>query len=190
MNDKLALMFRWWRIDAIGLAACLSVTFVAYLTLVRPGFNEHAESNRLRSQLAEKSVAVADARKSLAALRTSLDQTLAAVQELPLRLEPAAQVNRRLAQLADLAVEVGLELHQMQPDPARAGDRYDVVPIVLSGAGDYRRVTKYIRRIHDSFADIAVVDFDLTSGNAGDKQTRFDLGLAWYTMPALGRVEE
>lgn len=190
MNDKLALMFRWWRIDAIGLAACLSVTFVAYLTLVRPGFNEHAESDRLRSQLAEKSVAVADARKSLAALRTSLDQTLTAVQELPLRLEPAAQVNRRLAQLADLAVEVGLELHQMQPDPARAGDRYDVVPIVLSGAGDYRRVTKYIRRIHDSFADIAVVDFDLTSGNAGDKQTRFDLGLAWYTMPALGRVEE
>jgi Tfp pilus assembly protein PilO len=190
MSEKSASVLRWWRIDAIGVAACLSVTALAYLTLVRPAVNGYEQSARLGSQLAERSVAVADARRSLAAVRASLDETLAAVDRLPLRLEPSAQVNRRLAQLADLAADAGLELHQMQPDPARSGDRYDIVPIALTGTGDYRRVTRFIRSIHDRFADISVVDFELAPGNAGERLARFDLGLAWYTMPAMGMVEE
>jgi len=189
MNDIAASIKRWWRIDAAGVTACLFVTALSYLSLVRPVLERQEESGHLVPLLSQKEQAVQDARASLAALRRSMDDTQAALEDQPLRLESQDRVNSRLARLADLASQAGLEIHQMLPEQARAGERYNVVPIMLSGSGDYRKVTRFMRDVHESFADVAVVGFDLSSGRAEPGQARFEVGLAWYTMPVLGFVE-
>ncbi len=172
-----------------GLAACLTVTALMYLMLIHPAMQMQEENARLAPLLSEKEGALRIARASLADLVTELEDTRAQVLELPLRLESSTQVNSRLAQLADLASEAGLELYEIQPKEIWVGERYDTVPIALSGGGDYRNVTAFMRDVHESFADIAVVGFDLTSSGPGGGESQFVVGLAWYTMPALGLVE-
>ncbi len=189
MNNLTASIKRWWRIDAGGVGVCLVVTALSYLSLVRPVSQMQDESDRLVPLLTHKEQEVRAARASLAQLRTDLDETEMALEGQPLRLESQGQVNTRLARLADLALASGLEIHQMLPDNARTGERYNIVPIKLSGSGDYRKVTGFMRDIHGGFADIAVVEFDLSSNGGGQGQARFDVGLVWYTMPSLGLVE-
>jgi len=189
MNSKTVFNLRWWRIDAAGLGACALITGLAYLAVVRPVWLAQAESDRLVPILSRKQEDLRSARAALAKLREDLEDTRAQVQDLPLRLESSTQVNSRLARLADLASRSGLELHQMLPDQTHTGARYDTVPIKLSGAGDYRKVTRFMRDVHEQFADIAIVGFDLSAGRAGQGQARFDIGLAWYTIPALGNAE-
>ncbi len=189
MNNRYDLLTRHWRIDVLGLAACVLVTGVCYLALVRSVSSNRLAHARLQPQLAEHAQAVKDAKARLAALRSELDSTQKQLANLPLRLEPASRVNSRLAQLTGLASEMGIEVHQVQPDPARAGKRYDIVQIALSGSGDYGQVTRFMGRVHDTFADTAIVGFDLKSGGAAGSTARFDIGLIWYTLPAMGFVE-
>ncbi len=189
MNNKTASITRWWRIDAAGFGAFVLITGLAYLVLIRPVWLVQAESDRLVPQMSQKQESLRDARASLAELRKDLDDTRAELQDLPLRLESSTQVNSRLATLADLAAHAGLEVHQMLPNQSRNGERYDTVPIKLSGSGDYRKVTLFMRDVHEHFADIAIVGFSLSAGNAPQGQAQFDIGLAWYTVPALGYVE-
>jgi Tfp pilus assembly protein PilO len=189
MSNKSAAGFSGWRIDLIGVGACVLVTGLVYLVVIRPVIQMQEENTRLLPLLSEREGALRIARASLADLMKDLEDTRAQAQALPLRLESSIQVNSRLARLADLASQAGLELYEMQPKQVRVGERYNTVPISLSGEGDYRKVTAFMRDVHENFADIAVVDFDLSSNGPTGGEALFGIGLSWYTMPALGFVE-
>lgn len=198
MSKPHAGIARDWRIDALGITACVLVTAVCYFALIRPVSSNRQAYAQLQPRVTQRAQAVKDAKAKLAALRVELDGTKKQLADLPLRLESASRINSRLAGLAELASEMGIEVHQIKPDPARAGKRYDVVSIALSGSGDYGQVTRFMRRVHDDFADTAIVKFDLESGGSGGSEgsggsnaraARFDIGLAWYTLPAMGLVE-
>ena len=189
MSNRYAFLTRNWRIDVMGITACALVTGVCYVALIRPVSSNRLAYAQLQPQLVERAQAVKDAKARFAAMQSELEGTIKQLADLPLRLEPSSRVNSRLAQLTDLAAEMGIEVHQVQPDPARAGKRYDVVQIALSGSGDYGQVTRFMRRVHDTFADTAVVKFDLKSGGATVSAAQFNIGLAWYTLPAMGFVD-
>lgn len=189
MKQPVTQWARWWRIDLAGLGACALVSALGYFGLVRPALNHQQTYKQLVPKVAERSDELARARADLKTMQDQLEQTGARLDALPLRLEQASRVNSRVARLADLASEMGLEVHEMLPDKARSGKRYDVVPISLSGAGDYNHVTRFMQRVHDSFADIAVMRFDLASDNPGSDDATFDIDLAWYTLPAMGMAE-
>lgn len=189
MNSQLNSMLRGWRLDAAALLACALVTLLMYVVLIRPVVNAQNEYARLLPERSEKEQTLRTAQASLNTMREQLESAREQVEQLPLRLESSAQVNTRLARLAEMAAEAGLELHEMRPSEVWAGDRYDTVPIVLSGSGNYRNVTTFMRNVHEQFADTAVVGFDLSSGGATKGQATFGVGLAWYTMPAMGFVE-
>lgn len=188
MSNRFDFILQNWRIDLMGITACVLVSGVCYAGLIRPVNSNRLAYAQLQPQLTERAQAVKEAKASLAALQSELDATKKQLSDLPLQLEPSTRVNSRLARLTDLAAEMGIEVHQVQPDPARAGKRYDVVQIALSGSGDYGQVTRFMRRVHDTFADTAIVTFDLKSGGAAVAAAQFDIGLAWYTLPAMGFV--
>ena len=191
MIRNVPAVLRWWRIDLAGFGACVLMTLAVYLVLVRPSQDRQIEYQSLRASLTERSLAVIRAGALLAETRKGLERTEAELRELPLALKSASGVNQRLAHLADLASRSGLEVYQMQPAPIRSGSRYDMIPIKLSGLGDYRRVTMFLRDLHEGSADIGVVGFDLVADNPGGRGgARFDLGLVWYTTPTLSLVEE
>lgn len=180
---------RYLQIDLAGVAACALVTAACYFTLIRPVSLNSQSYAQLQPQISQQAQAVRDARAALATLQAELDGTKKQLAELPLHLRPSSQVNTRLAKLTELASQIGIEVHRIQPEPARAGKRYDIVSIDLAGSGDYGQVTRFMRLIHERFADIAVVGFDLKSGGPLATDAQFDIGLAWYTLPALGFVE-
>jgi len=189
MGRNLPDILRWWRIDLAGLGGCVLVTLAVYFALVRPSQSRQIDYQVRQESLAERSSAMNEARASLTEMRKGMKLAETELSELPLTLKPATGVNQRLASLADLASQSGLEVHQMQPAAIRSGDLYDETPIILTGSGDYRRVTSFLRTLHDGFADIGVVKFDLTADNPGGS-AHFDLGLVWYTSPSLSLVEE
>ncbi len=189
MSHKISAMMRGWRIHVAGVTVCLATTALMYVFLIYPVVKMQEAYARIAPTLSEKEETLRTARASLTNLKTDLEQTSAAVLELPLRLDSSSQVNSRLARIADLADKTGLELHAMQPKDPWGGDRYDMVPITLTGQGDYRKVTGFIREVHEQFADIAVIDFSLTSQGMATDQAQFGIGLAWYTMPTLGMAE-
>lgn len=189
MSSMIQSIKRWWGIDAVGLLSLALVTALCYAVLIYPAVDNRRSYEQLQPQVAERAGEVERARASLASLQNNLEQTQFQLEDLPLRLESAAGVNSRLASLAELASNVGLDVHQMLPDTARAGQRYDIVPIILSGSGDYAQVTQFMHDVHDRFADVAVVGFDLAAETSGSQTARFDIGLAWYTLPVMGFVE-
>lgn len=189
MNKYYETLARNWYIDVLGITVCAALTGLCYIALIRPVTLNRVAYAQLQPQLAERAQAVKKAKARLTALQTELEVTKTQLADLPLRLEPSSRVNNRLAQLTDLAAEMGIEVHQVQPDPARAGKRYDVVEITLSGSGDYGQVTHFMRGVHDTFADTAIVEFDLKSAGTTVSAAQFNIGLAWYTLPAMGFVE-
>ncbi len=188
MNGNLRAITRWWKIDLTGLAICASITALGYFALIRPSIESRRAYMQLHPQLAELSNQVQTERASLATLQESMENTRLELQGLSLRLESSSQVNKRLSSLAELAATMGLEVHQILPDTIRSGERYDIVPIALSGAGDYKQVTHFMQEVHDNFADIAVIEFDLSAKVSQSNSASFDIGLAWYTLPAMGLV--
>ena len=191
MAGKASEQLRWWKIDLAGLAACGLVSVGVYFVLIAPATSRQAEQREMAQSLSQKSQEVGEARSRLVQTRKDLEQTLAEVKALPLTLESAGGVNQRLANLAGLATEAGLEVHQLQPRTARSGTRYDTIPITLNGMGDYRKVTAFLHDLHVDFADVGVVRFNLAADNpSGADSLRFELGLVWYTTPTLSLVEE
>lgn len=190
MNKKSLSITRWWRIDAVGLLALSLVTALCYAGLIYPTIDNRRAYEELQPQVTDRTQQVHDAQSSFESLKAELERTQVLLESLPLRLESSSRVNSRLAGIADLASEIGLEVHQLLPDSASSGQRYDVVPIILTGSGDYAQVTQFMRRVHDSFADIAVVGFALSSVNPSAQVAQFDIGLAWYTLPAIGFAEK
>lgn len=189
MNNKTHDMLKGWRIHVFGVAACLLVAGLMYVVLIAPTINTQKEHARLMPLVSEKQESLRNARFILTELKQSLEDTQAQVQALPLRLDSASQVNSRLARIADLAATAGLEVHAMQPEDTWGGDRFDTVPIVLTGEGDYRKITGFMRQVNEQLADIAVIGFTMSSKDSISGRAEFGIGLAWYTMPAMGMVE-
>ncbi len=189
MKSNIHTHARWWKIDLCGLAICAAMTALGFYTLIRPSIDSRQAYMELHPQVTELSNQVQSERASLVALQESMESTKLELQGLSLRLESSSQVNKRLSSLAELASTIGLEVHQILPDTIRSGERYDIVPIALSGAGDYKKVTQFMQEVHDNFADIAVIEFDLSAKVSQGNSASFDIGLAWYTLPAMGMVE-
>lgn len=189
MNRNGTSWMRWWPIDAAGLLVCVLIGVLGFYSLVRPTFINQLTYERLQPQVTERTQQLTAIRSEVLSIEKQLSGMQAQLEALPLRLEQSSRVNTRLARLADLATDTGLVVYQMLPDKTRAGERYNIVPIALSGSGDYNHVTGYMRRIHDTFADMAIVRFDMTSDNPDKADASFDIYLAWYTLPSMGMVE-
>lgn len=190
MKHAASDILRWWRIDAGGVVGCALVTAACYYALIQPAIQSRETYDALRPEVASRSQALRDARETASNLQAELDRITTELAQVPLKLESSSRVNSRLAGLAELASDHELELHQLLPDAMRSGDRYDVVPIFLSGNGDYTQITGFMKRVNEQFADVAVIGFDLQSQGKPDQPAKFDIGLAWYTLPAMGYVEK
>ena len=123
-----------------------------------------------------------DLDRSLAATHRQLEKTRKDVAGLPLQLESASAVNRRLARLADLAGETGVVLDEVQPSPAVDGaSLYQTVPIRIAGSGSYPACAMFLHRLRDRFPDTAVKSFDCSnpgrSATTPPRSSRPRLGL-------------
>ncbi|UCD48759.1 MAG: type 4a pilus biogenesis protein PilO [Phycisphaerales bacterium] len=175
-----------WIIDGAGIALCVALTMVAYFFGVGPRLEQKAALAAQRQQLRERRREC----RELEASVTDLEARLAVAQEQlaagQIQLEPFSQTNGRVARLAALLTEHGLEIDDVRIGNVLPSDRCTVVPINIAGRGDYHESVTLLREFTRTFADTSVAKLEFV-GNPADADTshRFRLELLWYTAPAL-----
>ncbi len=168
-------------IDAVGVAVLLAATGAAFALGVEPVRREHRQAVDNQRLLLERRDELDALELELRQMRVLLAQLEESSRET-ISLEPPSAVNRRIAHIADLAAEVGVQLDRIDPRPVVAEKRYGRVSINLTGSGGYAAVTQLIRRLHETCADTAVRSLQL-SGTVGAEDTdpRFNAEFAWFT---------
>lgn len=167
-----------WRTHAWGLGWCTLLTVAVFVGGWQPLFARRAQRlaaaaalEQGRQQLAEAAAVVQSAKKQLAAAQKQWEG-------MRVRLAPLGQLNQRLADLAELASGEGLEVAGVQPGSPRAVERYQVVPLPLTGRGSYRSFTDFLRRLHRECPDMGVTSVSLRAADAGSAS--FAVNLVWY----------
>ncbi len=173
---------KWWRVDAIGVGACIVVTGLAYLLGVAPVMDQAKQTGQQRQAFLDQQRQANALRASYDSINRQIQQIQRALDREGFRLKPAIQMNQHLADLTELATQAGLSLHGIQPGQAVRGEHYGSVPITISGIGSYPSCAKMLHGLHQKFPDTRVTRLGLSvSSSTRTPTAKFDLSLVWYT---------
>ena len=176
-----------WIIDVIALALCVIVTTIVGVGVIKPMLSKHSTLIKQRQQLVSEeqkcsrlSAAVLSMRKRSNALQLELETGA-------IHLDPADQMNQRIAQLTRLLGDCNLELEDIQTQSPIPHRRCDLVPIHIVGLGGYIESTRFLEKLHQSLPDIAVASFRLNgTPGIGTVPGQFSFNLCWFAAPSKG----
>jgi Tfp pilus assembly protein PilO len=171
--------FNPWRVYAVCVLTCAGLSAGGYALGVAPAMSRAAQAESDRVELADRKQRAADLTAQVANSRADLAATREALVALPLRLEPAALVNERIAKLTDMASDARLSVSEIRPGIATEGRDFDSVPITIAGTGSYPACADFLHRLHDRFPDTAVRSF--RAGQAEGGTASFSVDLVWHT---------
>src|SRR5690348_727012 len=99
-----------WNVDLIGVLSLLTLTVAAYVLGIGPLLSRHESVRQQQVELAQAHAKAREASAQLAAAQQELAAAQQQVTATPLRLQPATQLNQRLALVTDLATRSGARL--------------------------------------------------------------------------------
>ncbi len=171
-----------WQIDVMAMAAMLAIAAGAYYFELAPAMEAREERAHNAAELTDAREKSVDLEMAAAAVREKLHGVKQSVAQ-SVKLEPAAQINARVAKLTELAAGNSLQVDAIEPGAGAASGsgRYDTIPIRLSGRGAYKDLTKYLRALHETMPDTGVGLLELTSADNGSSAT-FVMMLQWHTI--------
>ena len=184
LPDSNSGKWKYWQIDCTGLFVCAVLTAAIYLVGVRALMSHVELMSTQKSELRASRARATDVAASIQSLRTQLTAVRGEIEKLPLELESAREINQRIARLTDLAGETGLEITDIQPGAPTSKPRFAIIPITLSGVGDWRACARFLHDVRQVFPDSGVATFELT-GNPSDPAAtaQFRLGIIWHVAP-------
>lgn len=173
-----------WIIDVVACLICAAVTGGVIVGIVNPMLSKRATQSQQREQLTNEeqkcsrlSAAVLSMRKRTNALQHELDTGA-------VHLEPAGEINHKIARLTSLLGDCNLELEDIQTQPPISQSRCNLVPIHIVGQGRYIQSTRFLKQLHQNLPDIAVTDFDLEGAPAvASDPGQFTFDLCWFAAP-------
>ena len=174
--------FSPWRIYLAGGVVCAALGAGAYAVGFSPATLRHARQAAKQTELRARKHKAANLAGQLNTARTQLTAITDSFANLPLRLEPATQVNQRLARLTDLANGAGLTIDEMRPGAIADGPDFKTVPILIAGNGTYPACAKFLHALRETFPDTAVLSFNTTNNSASPESpaATFQFDLAWH----------
>lgn len=183
-RPKISLTVR--QIDIVGVVACLLLTVMAYVAVIRPVATERSALAALRGQIAARERETAALATAHRRIESELASVNAEMQASPVRLESVAKLNFRLARIEQAAEGSGLLIHETRSSEVVTGERFDTVPIEVSGSGSYPDCARFLRRLQQDLPEVEVIGFEL-SASPGEPRARptFRFDLAWYAAPAV-----
>lgn len=167
----------------IGSVAASCVLASTYLLGVQPFFKSISE----RANIA---LAVSNAKQTIRVTRERVQHLQLTNSELEKqlagthRLADRKQVNHTIGLVTERALHEGLIVESGTADDPQGSEMFAIVPIQLSGKGDFIAVTRFIRILAEDHPDIEVRSFALDSGALVSGGTSgFQIELAWYVLP-------
>ena len=172
------------RIDVAGVIVCLLATGAVFLLGFEPLIDRESQHMARRNAVAQRHRQIEQSTATLTMMRSHLVKVRHAIKESAIQLQPSSNLNRRVAQITDLATRSGLAVHEIQPGTIVSGDRYDTVPIQLGGQGTYESCARFLSQLHEAFGDTGVSSLEMTGTPAAPAQpAAFRLSLTWYAAP-------
>lgn len=180
-----------WRIDAAAIAIAVAFTAVALLVGLKPIVEQRFDRADQQQRLAEYREQADTLDAMLRRTRAQLGRAEEAIELSELRLEPVRHLNRRVADLAELAGHCDLNLHEIQPGSAVSGQRYEIVPIHLAGIAAYADCARFLRELAEQFPDVTLAAMDLRAAPAAEgRAAEFRFTLTWHAAPNLAASAE
>jgi Tfp pilus assembly protein PilO len=172
-------------LDGIGAGVILTILGAVYALGVHPTLDRRAAAELDRRTLASE-LAAADAAATELRNADQLREQLLSGRSRNLTLQPADQINSRIALLTELAAEQRIAIQQLTPSVAATipGKPYMAVPMKVQGTGEFADCIAFLGRLRSQYRDIAVPSIGLTVAQpASENQpSRLDmaLDLVWY----------
>jgi Tfp pilus assembly protein PilO len=176
-----------WRIYAVAAVVAGGLTAGAYELGVQPLLESHAEERGRIAELESRHHKAAELSEGLHDWERRLTNAKEALSQTPLRLQPAALVNQRLALVTHLASDSGLTIDEVLPGAPVDGALYQTVPIVLIGNGPYPACAAFLHELRERFPDTGIDSFESANKDPKPEQTSgsFRFELTWFTAPPL-----
>lgn len=173
-------------VDATGVGICVLASVAAYVFGIDPMLEQKASVASQRQELRVQRKICAEVQASAKALESQLVAAQEELAEAQIRLQPSSRTNARVAALAALLGNHGLEIDDVHIGQKLASTRCTVVPIGITGRGEYGRSVALLNELIRTFADTSVAKLELVGNPATTDQTaKLRLELLWYTSPEL-----
>jgi Tfp pilus assembly protein PilO len=171
----------------IGIAAgvCVALTAAAYAAGVRPMMDRQARQSALRETLNDRRATASRLAGEAIDLQREVNAGKETLAKSPVRLQPAALINQRLAAIARLATDCGLSLDEVRPGSAADSTHFQTVPVRIAGGGRYPACAAFLRKLRQNYGDMGVRQF--TVANVGGSvpsatpAASFQAELVWFT---------
>ena len=166
----------------LGAAALCAVMLLAGWAFgLGPLMSESQQATSIVEQAHQAEAQAKKAKQQLDKLFDDLQQVEKQLDEHPISLHSASQINPLLAELAEWS-----ELHNLSINRTNAGRRkaltyYDYVPIQISGEGGYSDFLSMLQRLHNERGDLGVITFGVRSSPTSGG-VAFEIELAWYVL--------
>ncbi|MCX5662016.1 MAG: type 4a pilus biogenesis protein PilO [Planctomycetota bacterium] len=172
-------------IDTAGVAAVIGLSLGAYLLDIHPLQRARAESAAQAAELAGQHRKADDLAAKLHKLQDRLQETRGKAEAGSLRLEPAQNLNQRLARLTDLATANHLRIDAVEPGKPLPGPQCDVVEIRVACLGSFRGCSEFLDRLHHEMPDAAVVSLEIAGRpGAAEAPANLTFTLYWFAAKA------
>ncbi|HEY7088395.1 MAG TPA: type 4a pilus biogenesis protein PilO [Tepidisphaeraceae bacterium] len=176
-----------WRMDAAALAIMLGLVTVAYFAQIGPAWDRQAQAKAQAVDLTAEQSKSRELERKLKTQKDQLSATRLATEQTQLNLEPAGELNRKLATLTELCASSGLVVDSIESGTMTSFERYATISLRVSGRGSYRKCAALLARLRKDTPDVGVVGVNLISAgltndtNAPNATFVFDL--LWHTQP-------
>jgi Tfp pilus assembly protein PilO len=173
-------------VDGIGAGLGMVITIVAYTLVLSPLLDQRrliqATSGQIKTRRAESS----KLNTSLLALKKLTIEARTQLEKNNVPLESAESLNRQIAELTGLLTACELTIEDVQTGRIMIGRRCDLVPIRVSGQGNYDRFVYFLHKLSLDLPDISVTGLDLQGlpERPGAKGS-FVFDLFWFAAPSL-----
>lgn len=184
-NNPLTIEQRTYSRKVAGMALVIScaISAAGYYIGIAPALAGLVERRSQEQELADRRGKMSHLSLEMSDTRRRLLTAGKELADLPLRLEPATAVNRRINWLAGVASEANVTLDEIQPQAAIDGPHYQTVPIRVAGSGAFPACAAFLHNLRNRFPDTSVRSFDIqnaTPGRQGNVAT-FRIELDWHT---------
>ena len=183
MSDMVIARMKIWQIYTIGGLAFAAASAIAWFALAAPTLEQLSQRRDQEAELVDSRHKAAELARNLAAARKEMKVLSSQIATHAIELQPASQVNQRLAALTALATANGLSLNELRPGAPTESSRYQMLPIHLTGSGDYPSCAAFLHGLHDAYTDVGLSALEALNSDTSGESSRlsFQIELVWYT---------
>lgn len=171
-----------WQIYLLTVAVTVGITAGVWALTIRPLQLGSEQNAAQREQFSERQQQAARISADLLAVGKQLKDEQSALERSAVRLQTIDKLNQRLVALATLASDSNLRIDEIQPGATAENKHYRTLGLRISAGGRYGDCTRFLRRLHQQFPDMAVESIECTSADAVSAIT-IRLDLQWFILP-------